>query len=110
MGNKKPKFMITFLCPECGMDFAVTELDESKCFYCQAVNIDFIEIKKQKLSLKVIKERLEITTNRMMNNLQQAFITGKEVDNPDADELIDVMAKAKKLHLGVKDLKLEEKK
>ncbi len=100
--------MITYLCPQCGMDFAVTELDKAKCFYCQASDIEFIQKKKQKLTPKVIKERLKITTNRMMENLQKAYVAGKESGcDEDTDELIDVLAQAKELQQEITDLKLK---
>lgn len=103
--------MITYLCPQCGMDFAITELQRPKCFYCQAVNMEFIVTKKQKLTPKVMADRLKLVNDRMMENLQKAYKVGKESgEDFNEGELIDIMAKAKKLHEGISNLKIKNKK
>jgi len=92
------------------MDFAITELQKPRCLYCEAMNIEFIVIKKQKLTPKVMSDRLKLVTDRMMENLQNAYVAGKEGGKYfEEDELIDIMAKAKKLHQGVRDLDIEKK-
>ena len=99
--------MITYLCPQCGMDFAITELQKPRCFYCGAVNMEFIINKKQKLTPKVIKGRLKLVNKRMMENLHKAYLVAKESgEDFDENELIDILAKAKKLHDGIDNLEL----
>lgn len=91
------------------MDFAITELKKPQCFYCQTLNIEFIVIKKQKLTPKVMADRLKLVTDRMMENLQKAYVVGKESEGDcNTDELIDIMAKAKKLQKGIGELKLKK--
>lgn len=103
--------MITYLCPQCGMDFAITELQKPKCFCCQAVNMEFIVTKKQKLTPKVMINRLKFVNDRMMENLHKAYMTAKESgEDCNEGELIDIMAKAKKLHDGIDSLETKNKK
>lgn len=102
--------MITYLCPQCGMDFAITELQKPKCFYCQVLNIEFIVTKKQKLTPKVMADRLKLVNGRMMENLQKAYECARgDGEDAAADELIDIMAKAKKLQKGIRSLKLRKR-
>lgn len=101
--------MITYLCPQCGMDFAITEIQKPRCFYCGAVNMEFIINKKQKLTPKVMKDRLKLVNNRMMENLHKAYLVAKESgEDFNEDELLDILAKAKKLHDGIDSLELRD--
>lgn len=72
--NSKPKFMITYQCLECGMDFAVTEKDWPRCFYCDSQR-DYLILTKEKITPEVMARRLKIVTDRMMENLQKAWET-----------------------------------
>lgn len=103
--------MITYLCPQCGLDSAMTELEQPHCFYCEASNMKFIVIKKQKLTPKVMAARLKLCTDRMMENLQKAYEVGKKSgEDFEEGELIDIMAKAKKLQDEVIDLEIDKEK
>ena len=106
----KPKFMITYLCRKCGFDFAITELDKPKCFYCESSK-DWEIVKKQKLTPEVMSERLKLVADRMMENLKKAHSAGKETNEEfDETELLKVMAKASKLRKNIQHLKLEKNK
>lgn len=70
--DKKPKYMITYWCPHCQKDSGRTEQDEAKCFYCDRTN-GLKEIKREKLTKEVMFNRIKTVTDRMMDNLRQAY-------------------------------------
>lgn len=101
--KQKPKYMISYLCHKCGFDFAVTELDKSKCFYCENEK-DWEIIKKQKLSIKVIADRMELVNNRLIDNLKGAYQVGKKNNDFNEDLMLETLDKAKKLKEGTRKI------
>lgn len=107
-GKNQPKFMITYLCHNCQMDFTRTELDEPQCFYCDSSD-NFEVIKKERITPEVIVARLKLSTDRMVDNLKKAYFADKEeIDDLDEEEFIKIMDKANKLRKRVQALKLKE--
>jgi DNA-directed RNA polymerase subunit RPC12/RpoP len=96
--SKKPKFMITYFCNNCGFDFAMSELDKPKCFYCGGI-CDHKIIKKEKITKKVIFNRLKLVNERMMENLRKAYdVRPEELNDEDMDQLmLEALAKGKSL-------------
>lgn len=105
MPKNKPQFMITYQCGQCGMDFAIGELQKPKCFYCEATENHTV-IKKQKLTPEVMAERLKLVTDRMMENLKKAYEV--KPDDMDEEELLETMGKAKDLRDRVQKMKFKE--
>lgn len=101
---KLPKYIITYLCNKCGYDFALTERDKPKCFYCDTVG-DCKIIKKQKLTSKAIADRLKLCTDRMMESLKGAY-KARPKDDKTEEELLEAMARANKFRKNVQSLKL----
>lgn len=71
-GTEKPKFIVTYLCNKCGFDFAITEKDKPKCFYCDSTS-KHTEISRRELSLESIVERLKLVNDRLEKNLKEAY-------------------------------------
>jgi len=69
--NYKPKYIITYQCLNCGFDFALTEKEKPKCFYCESTE-NYIVIKKEKFTPQAVANRLKISTDRMMESLKGA--------------------------------------
>lgn len=98
--HKLPKYMLTYLCNKCGFDFAITEEDQPKCFYCDSSN-DYVLIEKKRLTPQVIAERLAKVNKRMEENLKQAWEITQEEDFKDRDHheamVLDCLQRVKKL-------------
>ena len=91
------------------MDFARTELEKPRCFYCD-INQGFEIIKKQELSPKVMVARLKLSTDRVVDNLKKAYFVGKQEDDKfNEEKLIKILAKANKLRHKVQSLKFNKK-
>ena len=99
----KPKFIITYFCQKCGFDFAITELDKPKCFYCDSYK-NWKIVKKQKFSLKNLAGRMKLVNERLKSSLKGAYKAGKESNNFDEDLMLDVMNKIKKLEKNVRSI------
>ena len=105
--KKKNEYMITYLCKKCGFDFAVTEKQKPKCFYCDS-KANFKIIKKQKITPRVIADRLKLVTDRMMDNLKKAYAEGtKQEKFEEEGDLLEVMKSAKELKGKVQSLKIK---
>ncbi len=102
----KPKYLMTYLCHVCRVDFAVADTQDPVCFYCEK-KTEYSLIKKQKLSPKVMADRLKYVTDRMMQALQGAY-SKMPKDSTDETEgkLLNIMSKAKKLKEDVVALPL----
>ena len=101
----KPKFIITYQCQSCGFDFAMSELDKPKCFYCEETK-NYTIIKKQELTPEVMAKRMKLVSDRLMENLKGAYDT--KPDDVDEEELLQALAKAKKFREKIHGLKLKE--
>jgi DNA-directed RNA polymerase subunit RPC12/RpoP len=97
--RKLPKYLLTYLCKKCGMDFALSELHKPACFYCGSKQGHEL-VKKQKLTPKVLADRMKRVADRLVENLKKAY----DVKPADADEdqLLEALVKADKLRKGVK--------
>ena len=101
--------MITYLCNKCGFDFAITELHKPKCFYCGSSK-DWKIVKKQKINMKVMAERMKLVNDRLMSSLKGAYEVGKKDDDFNEDVMLDVMSRAKKLGKQTNSLLKSKKK
>ena len=64
----KAKYLITFLCGDCGIDFGRTELSEPICFYCRSRAKHKI-IKFEELTPEVIVNRIKLVNDRAIEGL-----------------------------------------
>lgn len=102
--------MITFLCPRCNLDSAMTERDKLKCFGCDNTK-NLTIIKKEKLSIEVMAARMKLVNDRLMSSLQGAYFAGKEDDDFDDEAmLLQLMEKAQKLGIDTEGIFEEAKK
>lgn len=109
--KSKPKYLITYLCPECKLDFARTEKDKPKCFSC-GLSKNMVVLKKEKLTPKVMASRLKFVSDRMVKNLKKAWecMPKKQSEHFDDERtLLEIMAKANKLNQRIKKLKLKKR-
>lgn len=114
MEDKKPEFMMIYKCSSCGMDSGMTEGEQPVCHYCdKETTIELIS--KQKITPELMAERLKLLSERMFNNLKMAFENMSEEDKKafpqgvDAEQqMLLLLAKAKKLKEGVQEMKLKE--
>lgn len=97
--KSEPKFMIIYLCSNCGLDFGRHELEAPVCFNCGAAE-DHTVISRQELTPEVIAERVKLTSNRMYENLQKAWDTRPDEirnDPKKEKEFIELLKQAKEL-------------
>ncbi len=95
------KYLLTYLCQKCGMDFGVSDIHTPKCFYCGSKRGHEL-VKKQKITPQVLAERMKLVTDRMIENLKKAY--NVRPADTDEDELLEVLVKADKLRRGVRRL------
>ena len=102
--SKKPEWMITYFCPRCQMDSGRTELDPPLCYFCEQSD-GLTELKREKLTPEVLFGRMQMATNRMMENLEKAMaIEGKGTDDKEEMMLLQAMAMGQELQQEIKKL------
>jgi len=107
--KSKPKYIITYLCSNCKMDFAQTEKDKPKCFSCGSTK-NIVVIKKERLSPEVMSKRLQLVSERMMENLKKAWQHLPKEYFDDEKMLLEAMVKTKKLSQVIKKIRLKRNK
>jgi hypothetical protein len=112
-GQPIPKYMVIYSCSDCGHESGFTELDKPVCRACEGTNVSLIS--RKEITSEVMAERLKVTTDNMMKNLQMAFeqlgtVEGNPFgDDKDAEaEFLKLMARAKKLRDDVQGLELKD--
>jgi hypothetical protein len=68
---KKPQWLIIYMCSRCGIDSGRTDLDGLYCFMCQKSD-KAQEIGREKFTPEALFRRMATSTNRMVENLQEA--------------------------------------
>lgn len=106
---KKPQFMLTYLCLNCNFDFAISDTDKPRCFYCDAKD-GFKLLSREKITPEVIAARLKKVSDRLMDNLKSAYEAGKDDEDFDETMMLQVLDKASQLRKKTHSLKLKNKK
>lgn len=95
--------MVIYRCAECKMDSGYTELDRPICRFCET-KTSMTVVSRKKLTRKVLRDRLKVTTDNMMKNLEAAFqllpTVDKDVFGSGVDpelEMLKLMSRAKEL-------------
>lgn len=91
--------MVTYLCRQCGADFARLEQEIPECFGCGHSKGHKI-LSKKECTPEVMAERIRLSTNRMMENLKKAWeVRPKEIrEDPKAEkEFLKLLNRAKEL-------------
>ncbi|MDD4352055.1 MAG: hypothetical protein PHU71_03695 [Candidatus Gracilibacteria bacterium] len=66
--KRQPKYLLTYLCHQCELDFTSTELTQPECFYCGSQN-GFTLLNKEKF----IRDNLKVAEERMSFNLKNVY-------------------------------------
>ncbi len=114
MGRKvedTPKWIIVYDCPACGTDSGMTELQRPTCFACGSKNV--IERERKPFTPEALAERMKVSADRMLLNLQKAYEEGP--GNPKEEALLlSALAKAKdykdKIHSMAEEMAKQSKK
>jgi hypothetical protein len=77
---EKAKYLVTYLCADCGVDFARTELSVPICFYCRSNGAHKI-IKREVLTAEVMVNRMKFVSERAIQGLVSAFGSAPEEEN-----------------------------
>jgi hypothetical protein len=74
---EKAKYLVTYLCADCGVDFARTELSLPICFYCRSNGPHKI-IKRETLTAEAMVKRMKFVSERAISGLVKAFAPAEE--------------------------------
>ncbi len=113
MDKKKPDFLITYQCPQCGEQSSFADAQTPTCNFCENGE-GLIEVERQKITPELMEQQLKASAERMFSNLQAAFENMTEEDkaafgDKDAEqEMLLLLARAKKFKDDIDKLKLNE--
>lgn len=69
---EKAKYLITYLCKDCSIDFARTELSLPICFYCRSGGPHKI-LRRQQLTAEAMVSRMKFVSERAISGLVKAY-------------------------------------
>jgi ribosomal protein S14 len=110
----KPKYIMVYRCEVCGLESGYTELDLPLCRYCREETTMTL-VKQQDLTPEAIAERLKVSADNMMRNMENAFHSMTEEDkelfgdDKDAEgEMLKLLARMQKFKEQIEQLKLKD--
>ena len=111
--NRKPQFLVTYLCSSCGMESGLADIEEPQCHYCDATT-GLTVISNERITPEIMAARLKKSTDNMMHALERAYeLLPKDqlTDEPNEEEearLLEIMAEAQALRDHIRRVQLRE--
>ena len=104
--SSAPQFLTTLYCRRCGYESSFMNTDIAKCYQCKKSD-ELIELEREKLTQQVMTNRMQKVTDRLMDNLVQAYDNSRYMlkDHPEDEMLIlEALAKGQELQETIEKL------
>ncbi len=104
-GKRRPRCLLTFLCPHCQQESGGTDIDTPRCFAC-GNSKGLIEVKRETLTPEALARRMTASINGMMEHLRKAWECERGEPRGDGEEtmLLQALAKGSDLQRGIQKM------